>query len=257
MDPKEVKHLLSVYDPRRGPLEDPALEQALEQARQADPQTWEEERAFDRQMAQSLQSISVPPGLAAAILAKLPQEAENPFRQARPETAGRNWFHPGLLALAAVIVMGFALVFTFVSRPGGSPSGLNPALASLLIQLEDTSSNLQELYTSRDFGELASYIQSHGGLMPRNLPPAFGTDDSVACKVFDWQGNKVAMLCLQPEDTVYHLFVIDRKALPGVQDMEPRVVQTIDDHCCAAWTTEDRIYIMTAKTDETKLSQML
>jgi hypothetical protein len=77
--------------------------------------------------------------------------------------------------------------------------------------------------------------------------------------LLEWQGQKISLLCLETSDDLYvWMFVLDRSVLtdappPGV---EPRIAKR-GGFTTAAWTGEQRTYLVIADGDEEFLRGLL
>lgn len=263
MPPSNQDHrvALHVYDPSLGEPPTDACAEALE-ASLADPELshwWGEEKAFDAAIRAKIKGSAVPAGLQDAILSKAAelagQSAEaTPLLQSSPS---RSIWHWSAFAGAAAAVAILALAFTFVFPPQGArPSA---ELASLMVSIENIlDQNNFQPHKAKDYPSLVNFLKAEGAPTPKYLPASISGKEGFACANLEIDGIPVGMMCFRAEDdSVFHIFTVDRKYLPEQHDMPKSYVRMIDDHCCAAWTRDDQIYVLATKESEDRVITML
>lgn len=271
-DRESVKRILSAFDHRRDDIDDVQLRSSIEaMAGDEHLQAWNaEEVAFDDRMRSALkEAIPVPQGLKDRILAACAEHVADttdssvPFRSGDPEDSqgqeevprGSWWLHTSLFAAAAIIVMGLTLFATFGNRSFGQIN--DPNLKSALVQLEAFSGSPREMHIPRSYDDLKAYIQTASAPFPSRVSGNLPVEGSFACTVVDINGNKVSMVCFDVGGSTYHLFTLRREDFPNQRDIPRAAIGTLGEHCCATWTNEDQIHILTARAPEEAFRRLL
>ena len=225
MNKNRIIEILEAYRPGEGLESDPEVLEALELAAQ-DPDLARKRdaiQAFDDAFGEQLRAINVPADLKGRILAASPS-ATTPPETGKPAT-GRiiAWLHPAAFAVAASIIMLFALSFTFLRSPTPSSQiAAPPPLAIAETPLMQTASSLYKSLRPRfrptAGSETLGYLEDHGGALPVSLPFNSEWDNSFACDVVDVNGAKVSIICFTAPDQSHtiHLFTFHRSDFPGV-----------------------------------------
>ena len=85
------------------------------------------------------------------------------------------------------------------------------------------------------------------GIPTVNLPEKFHDFAGIGCRVLDWRGRKVTLICFrdnsQFKDTV-HLLVIDADDLPGARPGSQPVFRERDHIATASWSDDQHTYIL-------------
>ncbi len=263
MQPSGQDHrdALHAYDPSLGEPPTDACADALE-ASIADPELsrwWGEEKAFDAAIRAKVAGSAVPAGLQDAILAKaaaLAQEDAAIATFSEPAPTRNSWHWSAFTGAAAAVAI-LVLAFTFVFPPQGArPSA---EVASLMATLEDILEAHGFTTTqSNNYGTLVSFLEGEGAPTPKFLPESISSESGFACAYIEVDGVPVGMMCFRAEDeSVFHIFTVDRKHFPEQSDMPNHFVSTIDEHCCATWTREDQIYVLATQESQDRVITML
>ena len=90
------------------------------------------------------------------------------------------------------------------------------------------------------------------------MPSAFAQTKRVGCRVFDWHGRRVSLVCFAlSEQKVAHMFIIERSVLRDVPSNYP--VQVEDRQggvTTAAWTDETNTYVVALQDDGDELRRV-
>lgn len=195
MNNEEAKFRLRAYRPGGADAVDPALREALDQAKQ-DPAlgAWfEREQALARAVARKLGEVAPPAGLRDAILAGV--------RASKPaEAAGRpRWRSPvWLMAAAAVLVLGSVLTWWKAPVAGAT-------LDEFAVNFVARGFVLQK--HSADLGALRSWLTERQGPLPEALPAKFAELRALGCRTLDFRGREVSLVCFERGGKEYHVFV--------------------------------------------------
>jgi hypothetical protein len=230
MKSEEAKSILKVYRAGGQDAGDPLFAAALEQVKN-DPELakWlAEQRSFDAGFISAVQSMPVPRDLKTSLLAT---------RRITPLPLWRPWL--ARLAAAAVVALTAMGLFSLKR----SSAGFNEYRTEIVEASWDNSPHLEHNSTTlKDAQQWFHQQQAHGDF---TLPTGLGEFQAYGCRVLEWQGEKVSLVCLLDGMRHLHLFVIDSQAVrnipsPSVPDFEN----------CAGWKTIswsqcDKLYVLT------------
>ncbi len=229
------------------PADDPLAVEALAHL-QRDPALarWlAEERALDTAIAGKLRSITAPAGLRAAILAGTP-EAARPARSSR-----RSAF---TLAALIFLLLGCAAVWLPILT--AHPDSLASFQSEMGAILTD---GFRFQYQSALLPALQGWLAEKHGITHYRVPPALAAQTRpTGCRVFDWNGKKVALLCFYTADgQVVHLTMIARADLHDAPTSpQPRYAHR-GTWTSATWTSGDTVYFVMSPLSEATLRVLL
>jgi len=234
MNREEAKYVLSAYPVSGEHCDDSQFKEALLLAQQ-DPELREwfgRERTFDTVIARKLQAVCPPPDLQAQLLAA---------RKIIPMPTWRlrvAWF----AAAAAIIVVAFTLSYfrLATTRPTLALDEFKTYVASTATTLDHLDLNTSNLIEIRDWlrkGQAPSEFA---------VPSGFAQTKRVGCRVFDWHGKRVSLVCFAlGEQKVAHMFIIERSVLRNVPANNPvRVEDSQGGISIAAWTDNANTYVV-------------
>ncbi len=238
MNNQEAKFRLSAYRPSGDDASDPAMNEALEQARR-DPAlgAWlERERGFDAAVAAKLSGVTPPPGLRAAILSG-----------SRVSARRQWWRSPAWMALAAclAVVAGGGL-FALRLRSGGVPDGL------VALALQDMVHGHHEGLTAA-LEPFQKPLASPSAALDRGMPFDSSKLGAADCRSLSFHGHKVFELCFLRGGLVFHLYVMP---LEGSRASGP-VYSTADGLSTAAWTDASHAYVLATKLGISALEKVI
>lgn len=261
MDKHEAEMLLSACRPDGQDAEDTAMNTALELMRD-DPalaQWFAESQAFDTAIAGHLASVPVPDSLKEDILAGARAARRRSFWR-----SGWTW-----LAAAAAVALAF-----FVSPP--VPRHSNKDLASSntgikpVATLGEYRSDVGAAFASMSVGgfkptigvgsmaEVAHFVEEHHSPIGNaQHPGGLATVKPLACRVIDWRGQKVSIICVGRDGLEAHVFVVDRHAISPAKDVDVKAVATASGYPVAAWEDDQHAYVMVGNTKTTDLKKLL
>jgi hypothetical protein len=240
MTNEEAKLILQAYAPNGRSAADPNFQVALNQARcNRELGDWfANEQALDARISDSLiRSLKPPPGLKSLLLA---QRAI-----IRPVVWWRKQSYQLALAACAVLVCIFSLVWLL--RPGPVEFGkyreeIGEAAAE---GVEPVGRVARDQLQVRRW--LADNELDADSMVPRGL-----NDDMISsCRVVNWRGNKVYIICYQLEDHQNaHLAVIDRAALKDPPTEAP-VFGRIGKAATISWSRGSHTYMIASTSGVT------
>ena len=246
MNNQEAKLILQAYRPGGQDASDPLFADALEQARR-DPelQKWfAEEQAFDTHMQARLQkAIEIPVDLKASLLAQR--------KAVRPKVWW--WQSLRLTAATALVVLLAALAVVWL-KPAGPPpfAGLRELAVKNSRPAADHVS-----FMVQDEAKIKDWLKAQNVATDFNLPGALRASVPHGCKVLDWRGHKVTMLCLMPGGSHVDLFVIDGTHFRDFQPTETAQFAKADGVTTAVWCNGDKTYVLAGNLDEQQLRKIL
>ena len=236
MNNEEAKLILQAYRPGGQDANDPRFREALEQA-QRDPELarWfaKEQELDSRISAKVKASLTPPPHLKSQLLAQR--------KMIRPVAWWRQpaWQLAAAACLAVLVTLGMLLF---------KPAGQTQFAAYRNEMADFTGHKLDRLdLMSSDVVEVRRWLaqkQSHGDLL---LPAGLDGRPSLGCRLLDWKGKKVSLICFELENRqVAHLLVIDRAVLDDGPTETP-VFNQVGDVATVSWSRGDKSYVVASK----------
>jgi len=217
MNKEEAKKILSAYRPGDQDQADPFFATALEQARQ-DPelgQWFSEEREFDRSVAGHLGSVPVPFGLRTRILANMEPRAFKKWR----------W-------VAALAGTATALLVISFWRGPTQDSGLLSDYQQEMMSFVKLQPPLE--MESLTIGPIKRWLIEHKAPLTE-IPPGIAAVETMGCRVLSFRGHPVTLICFCHGQTVAHLFIVARAALPTLKPRNPPILAGQGDWTIARW----------------------
>jgi len=250
MNRHEAQLLLTACHPGGLDADDPAMRAALEVMHgDAELAQWfAEEQALDAALASKLASVPVPQSLQADILA------------GAHVSRRRSWWRSSLTwmaAAAAFVVIGIVSLQRQNSVPkvatlGEYRSDVGAAFAQL------NANGFKPALGVGSMVEVAKYVSSQGSPLGNpQTPGGLNKVKPVACRVIEWRGQKVSIICVGREGLEAHVFVVDRKVINDSGDVDLKSVATASGYPVAAWEDAGHAYVMVGNTKTTDLTQLL
>jgi hypothetical protein len=244
MTRETAKFILRAYRLDGQDQSDPQFAEALEMA-QRDPELarwFAEEQEVDRRLARSFGSFPTPPDLAAQLLA-VQKVVVVPFWQRRPV-----W-----LAAAAAIVMLLGLVFvTRGPRPGAALAANAPAE---LLRLAEQGPHIN--FMAASFPDLQKWLREQPQPADFTLPERLQTRRFEGCRILDWQGRRVTMLCLDLAGKHVDLFVLDASQLPSLPASGQPQFARVGEISTATWTRDGKTFLLAGKFEPKEVQAYL
>lgn len=244
MNRDEAKFLLRSYGLDGQDQNDPQFAEALDMLKR-DPELarwFAAEQAVDSRLARSFGAFPVPPDLKSQLLAAR-KVVVVPFWQRRPV-----W-----LAAAATIAILLGVVFALrPPRPGPS---LASSPSAELFRLAEQGPHVNMMAAS--FPEIQQWLRERQQPTELALSERLKGQRYEGCRILDWQGRRVTMLCLDVEGKHVDLFVLDADLLPGLPaDGGPQFAR-VGDVNTAAWTRGGQTYLLAGQVDPQTLKRYL
>ena len=239
MNNQEAQLILRSYRPGGEDASDPMMAEALEQARH-DPelQKWiAHEQAVDASIQGKLRAaVVVPPELKANLLA-LQKIAQKKSR----------WRWPIWLAAAASVALLLG-ISALRLRPGSSDQLDSFRQAMVRYSMEKHE---HVAFETSDITKIKLWLQSRDMKPDLDLPGGLRGQPTKGCRVVDWNGQKVALICfVLPDGNHVDFFAMDRADFPSLaRNRAPLFAQT-GVLMTAAWIKGSQVYLLTGTGDK-------
>ena len=225
MTKDEAKRILAAFRPGAQDQLDSYFAEALREAESdADLARWfAEEREFDRAVAGHFGSLPVPFALKTRILANMTTRT----------TARLRWLAPvAAAAAAAVVVLGLVIS---VSRSSGQHSGSVTEYEQEMMSFLKLPPPLE--MESLEIGPIKQWIEERKAPLT-DIPPGIAAVETMGCRILYFRGRPVTLICFCHGNTVAHLLMVDRAALPNLKAGQPPVLSTKEGWTIATWADQ-------------------
>lgn len=220
----EAKEILAAYRSGDQSGDESYFAEALRKiAGDDDLRRWfAEEQDFDRIVGAHLNSVPVPFGLKTRILAnRLPRT-----------TAKSRW----VATLAATAAALFFLVQLIRSMHGSDQrSGSATEYEQEMMSFIKLPPPLE--MESLEIGPIKQWIIERKAPLA-DIPQGVAAVETMGCRILYFRGYPVTLICFCHGQTVAHLLIVDRAALPGVKGGEPPVLASQGDWTTATWADQ-------------------
>lgn len=236
MNNEEAKLILQAYRPGGQDANDPRFREALEQA-QRDPELarwFANEQALDSRISTKVQAAIKPPAhLKSQLLAQR--------KIVRPVV----WWKMPAWQLAAAACLALLVTLGGLWLNSNRSDGFGRYRSSMA---EFVGHKLDRLdLMSHDVAEVRRWLsqkESHGNLV---IPAGLDGLPSLGCRLLDWKGHKVSLVCFELENKqVAHLLVMDTAAFKDAPDESP-VFNQVGDVATASWSRDGKTYVVASK----------
>jgi hypothetical protein len=247
MNNEVAKLILQAYRPGGQDANDPRFREALEQARR-DPELarwFANEQALDSRISAKVKASITPPAhLKSQLLAQR--------RIVRPIA---RWKQPAWQLAAAACLAFLVTIAAVWLKPARSVgfAQYRTEMAEFAVKKLDRLDLM-----SRDVAEVRRWLaqnESHGELV---LPAGLDGRPSLGCRLLDWKGHKVSLVCFELENRqVAHLLVVDSTAFNDAPTESP-VFNKIGNVATAGWSRGGKTYVVATKeASQTDLMRLL
>jgi len=245
MNNQEAKFILAAYRPGGQDASDPLFAEALEQVRR-DPElaTWfEAEQHFDAAMSEKLKGEPVPPELRSNVLAA--GKIVRPSHWLRP----RAW----MAAAAAFLILLAAGSLWFSTRAQSNFTAYRDTMTDFLNNRFDHLD-----FKAKDVAQLQNWLAGQGAPADFVVPGGMRDLPSHGCRVLDWDGRKVSLVCYHLANRKeIHLFVIrDARFADGPPKGSFRFVSS-GGWTTASWKQGNKTLLLAGKGDEAAIRKYL
>ena len=233
MTKDEAKRILAAYRPGEQDRLDSYFAEALRQTeKDAELARWfAEEREFDRAVAAHLELLPVPFGLKTRILANIePRSATK-----------RRWLSPLRAAAAAAAAVALLALVISVSRSSGEYSRSVRDYEQEMMSFVKLEPPLE--MQSLEIGPIKQWIAERKAPLAE-IPPGIAAVETMGCRILSFRGHTVTLICFCHGNTVAHLFMMDRAALPALKSGNAPVLTSQADWTTAIWADQRYAYMV-------------
>lgn len=221
---------------------------AAQEVAAADPvlrEWFANEQAFDQVFAASLAQVAPPAHLQATILAGL--------RASRSASVWRRTAWKTLSAAAAITLV--ASLSYLSLRP--TPTVAEPLVhfRSEMIHALENQHSLDHKSAKPD--DVRLWLASHQGITDPGIPAGLSKRETIGCKVFEWHGAKVTLICFRPcssgdpQSASAHLFVVDEQDAPELLssfDIQSPAFAETNAWTSAIWRESGKIHVLVSRS---------
>ena len=245
MNREEAKFILRAYRVDGQDAHDPQFREALAMLNHdRELARWfAREQALDSRIAARFRSFPVPSELKSQLLAA---------RKLAPPP--RRWWMPAWISAAAVVALGTALGTLWLTTMGSRRfDQFRNAMAQAALEREHHVSVM-----NLDLAKARQWLAEHGGRLEFPLPAGLRDQPKVGCRIVEWRGCKVSLLCFQLNGGKHvDLFVIAETDLPGLLRLSTPQFATQGDLTTASWRQEGYLYVMAGQGSKADLERLL
>ncbi len=245
MNREEAQFILQAYRPNSEDARDPQFAEALVLAGK-DPvlaQWFIEEQALDAAFAAKLRASPMPSDLKSQLLL------------ARATIAHRAWWRqPIWLAVAASVAFLLALG-GWRLRAGRAEVQLGEFRVAMAKAALDMTEHVEAF--GMDAPELKQWLTENRGHPDFVLPPKLAEHGVMGCKIVEWQGHRVTLLCFKFDGGHADIFVADAADLPGVKLGEAPRFAVDGSLITATWQHDGKIYHLAGNFSADRLKSLL
>ena len=250
MNKHEAQLLLAVCQPEYADAEDREMATAMDIMR-ADPELalwFAESQALDAAIASRIASVPVPASLKADILAGARVARRKSFWQ-----SGWTW-----VAVAAAIAF-MAFLYSPLSPNKHEVATLGEYRTDVAAAFASMNANgFKPTLGVKDMADVAKYVETlHAPLGNASQPGGLAAVKPLACRVIEWRGQKVSIICVGRNDLEAHVFVVDRSVIRNNGDVDIKAIAKSSDYPVAAWEDDKHAYVMVGNTKTTDLSKLM
>jgi hypothetical protein len=243
---EEAKFILQSYRPGGQDAELPEFKEALKLVEENGKlRTWfEEQHAFDQAIAQKLSAEKPPEELLASIL------VANKIVRPAPSTWAGSLVKWGvaLFLISAILITAFRN-----NRSDNLAYFRSRIMAHLTIPGHSFD------HQSSQFGEIKNWLDNNG--MPAlQVEPIHHLTSlrTHGCKVMDWNGQKVTLICFQLRDRrTVHLFVFHQMNIKNPDLLLEPNWQESDGWTTVGWTKNSDLFMLAGQIPMQELRQYL
>ncbi|HEX4644938.1 MAG TPA: hypothetical protein VH598_04955 [Verrucomicrobiae bacterium] len=243
MNTEQAKFILQAYRPGGEDANDPQFAEALEQVKN-DPTLAEwfaAQTAFDGTVARALGTVAPPPQLREMILAGRRVIEPAPW-----------WKRPVWWAMAASIAALFGLAGLWFR--GDNSARFADFRTKMLAAHENGLRHVE--FENGDAAKMQLWLASHGAETNFALPAGLLGKSAMGCRVVDWHGQKISMLCyIMDQTNHFDLF------LAKTTDFSDAPVsgkpQWYGRTATVAWSRNGWTYLVIGEGDEAHLKKLM
>jgi anti-sigma factor RsiW len=257
MNREEARLILQSYRPGDQDAGDPQFAEALALAKSdAELAAWfADQQKFDVFATRKLKSVAVPPDLKAKILAEAIPSWQKIVELPSPAWWQNLFRAPVSWAMAAAVVI-LLSVAIFWKQPESAAHFADYSAQMVSAAVNDT--NHVDVENS-DMKQVVAWLGEHHGENKFVLPTALnGANGLVGCRVLDWHGQKVSMLCYGLNGAGHvDLFVAESKIFPDAPPVDSPQFASSGGMPTASWSHDGMVYLMVGHSADADLKKLL
>ena len=255
MNRDDAKNILLLHRFGTADAADPQIAEALALVKQdMELARWFGEHCARQEILRAkFRQIPVPAGLKEQIISE----------QAAQEKIIVWWRNPALTAVAAIIVILFALAAIWWQLP--KPNNTDNTLAIYQNRMVGVALRgyAMDLATNNPT-QVRAYLEQNHAPADYVLPTPLAKVTMTGCAIQSWQGVKVSMICFrtgkslppgQPGDL--WLFVVDRASVKNAPSAGPPQLAKVNQLTTATWAQGDKLYLLGTAGDEQTIRRLL
>ena len=232
MNLEAARKILSAYRPGTNDEKDPLFAEALALARRdASLSAWlAASLAFDQSVRAELARVPAPTDLRDTILAR------------RKIIRPAPWWNPHLsarqMAAAAAVLIALSVAALWANqRP--------PAFAEFRQEMGTASwgADPHVQAPAENLQDVRAFLATQGVATNFAVPPVLAQSRVRGCTLVAWRGQKVPVLCFNPEGKHLHLVVVDRTQFPDAPTETPETDRSGSART-ASWSKDEHSYIL-------------
>jgi hypothetical protein len=233
---QQAREILILFRPGSNDQADPEIAQALLLTKHdlELAQWFEEHCALQQAVRANFRQILVPEGLKEQILSERRVKTSSLFRKR-------------VLALATILFLLLLGLSNFYLRPRPDTS-----FASFRHRM---AGNVLRMYPkmdleTNDLAQIREYLGEHKGHGDYLLPTGLKNTTGTGCKVLDWRGKNVSMICFnsgtngKPKVPDLFLFIVDSSAIKGTPNASSPEFAQISKLLTASWSEGNKTYVL-------------
>jgi anti-sigma factor RsiW len=260
MNREEARLILQSYRPAGQDAADPQFAEALALAKQdAELAAWfAEQQKFDAQISREIKSLPAPSDLKAKILAR-----GNSQRQKIVELPAPAWWRdlfsfnsPVSWAMAAAMLILFSVAIFWRQAEKSTTRFADYSVQMVSAAVNDT--NHVDVADS-DMKQVVAWLGEHHGESQFVLPVALnGSSGLMGCRVLNWHGQKVSMLCYGLKDSGHvDLFVAEADYFSDAPPPDEPQFASRGGMPTASWSHDGKVYLMVGHNASADLEKIL
>jgi anti-sigma factor RsiW len=257
MNHQEARLILQSYRPGGQDAADPQFAGALARLK-SDPElaAWfADQQKFDAFAGRNLKSAAVPPDLKAKILADAVRSRQKIVGLPAPAW-WRNLFRPPVSWAMTAAIAVLLSVAIFCRPPARAAHFADYSAQMVSAAVNDT--NHVDIDNS-DMKQVVAWLGEHHGENKFVLPAALnGANGLMGCRVLDWRGRKVSMLCYGLNGAGHvDLFVAEAKAFSDAPPEDQPQFARSGRMPTASWSHDGMVYLMVGHRADADLKKLL
>jgi len=248
MDIETAKIILSAYQVERGPFGNPQFAKALEMV-ERDPalaEWFEGMIGFDESIRRVIRSAPEPVALKEKLL--------EGYQEARSHR--RTWVWSSLGGLAAALIIGVGGFFAYTihyNRGIDDISSYRDAMAHFAV-----GSYFRLDYHDENITRIQNWLTHHDAVSFEDLSDELLALTPKGCKMLEWQGHQVSLVCFRLEDgNLVHLFITDEDARSVDAFKNIEMVFLAEGLETGGWRKDGKVFLLTGSAPGVSIDEFL